>query len=737
MAGLSSGASLFAAVSWLYPALLLTTALTRLILPSFFYLFSFFYFILFPPLNLRPSPRPPSLNSSSFSPSPSPSPTTSLTHSPVLPFHYTFQPLYFLLHIALPTLFLFSHLLFFLLFQFTSLNPSPTLTLLGLSPLTSLPSALLLLLPDFVFLLLSLPTLLLLRRSPSPPPSLQLDVDVHHSAWDVCAFFLLLFSGILYISLVALPYFLLFTALLLHLSFQSYRYKHGHITSLPPSSAHPSPFLSSSSTHLTSLSASITRFLPTYARRLLVFFSYYLPLHLTLLFAYQFLSLEGADWKPSRFAINLVGFYSPFPSVRWFMPTWTAYLGTAMHVGLLVACGERRNRDRWRRERHARRRRLQHSDQQEDEEGEDEAEEGADDGGEEVEEEEQVGDGVSHDAVHRSADGEGVGQGKAQYGSILGDLTVNLLSEERKASHSAPPPTPAATRRAAHPPLGHPPTSHPSASSSRGHSQSRSIAVRHFLLRVSRYSGRFLCSLLLGITIFTLPSLLAIVLLILLVASLLTSSALFTRLAPYYLFFLLFTSTVLYVFSIPLLFPEIPAIQIIGLSHTHLPFVFVLDYIAPILAFSAFLITYRLSLASLTEESILIAVSSGDEEMVKAAMRQSPPILITQAKDERGRNLLHLACRYGQLPLVLPLCRYLDVNAQDVDGKTPLHLAFYHGYDRIVKVSSSTPSSRPTASTASASGRWSRSGARGSACWWGCARPGTVSATCLWATPTC
>ena len=694
----SSGVQLFAALSWLYPLLLLTTALTRLILPSFFYLFSFFYFILFPPLTLRPSPQPPSSSASSHpSPSPGHQPTP-LARSHVLPFHYTFHPLYFLVHIVVPAVFLFSHLLSFLVFHFSSLTPSPLLSFLGLSPLTSLPSALLLLLPDFLFLLTSLPTFLFLQHQPSPPPSTLLDIDLHHSLWDTTAFFLLLASGILYISLVALPYFLLFIALILHLSFQSYRYRHGHITSMPlSSSSSSSPFLSSSSFHLTSLSASITSFLPTYAPRLLVFFSYYLPLHLTLLFAYQFLSLDdvAADyWRPSRFTVNLVGAYTP-TDIGWFAPKWTAYLGTAMHVGLLAACGERRNRERWRSERRRRRRAHRQAQLEQlhaDEQVEEEEEEGEEDGGE-VEDEEGEGgeaDGAVHDAVHRSAaDGDGTGQGKAQFGSILGDLTVTLLSEERKAAHSAPPPTPAASRRSVSPAsLGRSPATHSGLPSStrHSHSQSRSIALRHFLLRLSRYSGRFLCSLLLGITIFTLPSLLAILLLILLVASLLTSSSLFTRLAPYYLFFLLFTSLVLYVFSIPLLFPEIPALQIIGLSHTHLPFVYVLDYIAPILAFSAFLITYRLSLASLTEESILIAVSSGDEEMVRAAMRQSPPILITQAKDERGRTLLHLAARYGQLPLILPLCRYLDVNAQDSDGKTPLHLAFYHGYDRIVKV---------------------------------------------------
>ena len=573
--------TLFVVLSWVFPIALLVTALTRLILPSFFYLFSFFHFLLFPPLTLCPSPQPASLNSStparhatsSTTGSPS-SHQSHSTHAHTVTCYYTHRPLYFLFHLVVPSLFLFSHLLGAVLFQFDVLTSDPFLSFLGLTPFDSLSSSLLLVLPDLLFLVFAGASFFLLRRSPSP--SVHVDLETLQTVWDVLSFFLLLFAGIMYISLAALPYFLLFIAVLLHLSFQSYTYRHGHITSMPATS---SPFLSSSF-HLTALSTSITAVLPAYTAHLVVFFSYYIPLHLTLLFAYQFLSLhDGPDdslWKPSIVPVNLLGLYSP-TSVGLFKPTWTAYLGTVMHVGLLRAVCERRDRRRM-----TALRIRAHQPPEEDEEEEEEVE--AEEKAQHPKHRTTASDAQDGDGERKQRDSSG-GKGN-QYGAILGDLTVGLLAEGALPSDKAPPSTPAASRH----PNGSPRHSPVEASTSEV-THSRGIALRHFLLRVSRYSGRFLCSLLLGITVFTLPSLLAIMLLILLVASLLTSSSLFTRLAPYYLFFLLFTSFVLYLFSIPSLFPKNDYLTLIGISHTHLPFIYVLDYISPILAFSAFLIT--------------------------------------------------------------------------------------------------------------------------------------------------
>ena len=696
---MAASSSIYFALTWLYPCMLLAAALSRLVLPSFFYLFSFYYFILRPPLILRHSPPLPTLNSHSAS-------HTSAPHSHGRLCHYTYDRVYFLLHLVFPTVFLILPLLAQLLYKLNVSSFTALTQLLGLLDLTaSLTDTVHLLLPDILFLIVALATHFTLRSTSQPATThtshferwvvlkgeLAVDEETRAGVWDAVDFFVLLFAGILYISFTALPYFLLWSLVLLHLSFQSYRYRHGHIRSMPAtpsSSASLSSTSWSSLTHvhqLVRLSSSITSLLPAIARPVLLFFTAYLPFHLTLLFAYQYLSLPLFDYRPTRSAVNLLGLYSP-TSVGWFMPPWTAYLGTVAQVGFLIGIGERWERGRRRTA------------------GDEEEEEEEDDSDEEVEEE--VDDRKGRHLRIRAEEDERKGTNapsQRRYGGLAtSELGIRLISEEDnyrqlpKQAHFAtkvsPPPPSSSSFTRSHSPSPSPSTpaaAPPSIAVSSPITHSRAIALRHFLLRLSRYSGRFFCSLLLGITIFTLPSLLSILLLLMLVASLLTSSATFTRLAPYYLFFLLSASFILYIFSIPSLLPAIPALEwlsIIGLSHTHRPFVYVLDMIAPMLLFSAYLITYRLSLSSLTEESVLIAVSSGDEDMVKAAMRQQPPILITHAKDERGRTLLHLAARYGQLSLVLPLCRYIDVNAQDNEGKTALHYAYYHGYERVVKV---------------------------------------------------
>ena len=701
--------SVYVALTWLYPFMLLAAALSRLVLPSFFYLFSFFYFILRPPLTVRHSPPLPTLNSPSSTPrglkSASSSSSSASTHSRGRLCHYMYDRLYFLLHLAFPVVFILLPLLAQLLYKLDVSSFTPLTQLLGLLDLTaSLTATLHLLLPDVLFLVVAIATHLTLRSAsthPSHTPhyerwvvlqgELLVDEETRAGLWDVAEFFVLLFAGILYISFTALPYFLLWALVLLHLSFQSYRYRHGHVRSVPatPSSSVSMSGMSwNSLSHvhqLHRLSSSITSLLPAIARPILLYFTFYLPFHLTLLFMYQYLSLPLFDWRPSRSVVNLLGLYSP-TSVGWFMPPWTAYLGTAVQIAFLVGIGERLERER---------RRTVGGDEDDEDDSEDEEVEEQKDRmlrlRREEEQEEERKRALSPSQSRRY----GAGLGKS-------DLSIRLIGEEdntrhftTKQAHFATlvsPPSSSAVSRLNSPSSaapGAPSQAPPSIAVSSPITHSRAIAVRHFLLRLSRYSGRFFCSLLLGITIFTLPSLLSILLLLMLVASLLTSSATFTRLAPYYLFFLLGASLILYIFSIPSLLPAIPAFEwlsIIGLSHTHRPFVYVLDMIAPMMLFSAYLITYRLSLSSLTEESVLIAVSSGDEDMVKAAMRQQPPILITHAKDERGRTLLHLAARYGQLSLILPLCRYIDVNAQDSEGKTALHFAYYYGYERVVKV---------------------------------------------------
>ena len=700
--------SVYVALTWLYPCMLLAAALSRLVLPSFFYLFSFFYFILRPPLTLRHSPPLPTVNSPVSSPRGRHSAlsSSSSAHSRGRLCHYVYDRVYFLLHIALPIVFLVLPLVAQLLYKLDVSSFTPLTQLLGLLDLTaSLVDTFHLLLPDILFLIVALAAHFTLRSASQHSFShgnqyerwvavageLVVDEETRAGVWDVAEFFVLLFAGIFYISFVALPYFLLWSLVLLHLSFQSYRYRHGHIRSSPatPSSAASLSATSwSSLTHvhqLHRLSSSITSLLPSIARPTLLFFTFYPPFHLTLLFAYQCLSLPLFDFRPSREAVNLLGLYSP-TSVGWFMPPWTAYLGTVAQIGFMIGIGER-----WER---VRRRTVGDDDDDEDEE---------DESDEEVDEHEEDRTQSLRVRIRENEEERkgAVTSSQSRYGGLgKSELGIRLVSEEDKFRHipskqthfaAALSPPPSSSSRSPTPNPSSPPVSQapPSIAESSPITHSRAIAVRHFLLRLSRHSGRFFCSLLLGITIFTLPSLLSILLLLMLVASLLTSSATFTRLAPYYLFFLLAASLILYIFSIPSLLPAIPAFEwlsIIGLSHTHRPFVYVLDMIAPMMLFSAYLITYRLSLSSLTEESVLIAVSSGDEDMVKAAMRQQPPILITHAKDERGRTLLHLAARYGQLSLILPLCRYVDVNAQDSEGKTALHFAYYYGYERVVKV---------------------------------------------------
>ena len=710
MATAAGKPTVFIALSWLYPAALLAAALSRLILPSVFYLFSFFFFILRPPIALHHTPATSSLNSSpSHSQSSSPA-----HHQHAKLCHYSFHRLYFLLHIAASALLLLSHPLAALLVRLKVMTFTPWTQLFGLSSLTSdAADTAQLLLPDAVFLAVAVVAYVLLTRasvsapasSPSPSSSSLpthdgrgmsapwlVDLEQRHSLCNLLSFFLLLFSGILYISFVALPYFLLFIAVLLHLSFQSYTYRHGHIHSTADGGAQQQQLMPDASDSFarrsSRLSTAMTSFLPAHGALLLSFFSLYLPLQLTMLFLYQLTALPVVSFQLQKTEADLLGLYAATGSTL-FRATWRAYLSTVAQVVLLLLVGERRDRARMRTEvqRSRARGRAAEADEEEDEE---QSVEDDDDGEEEEEEEE------AEEEEHKGDSQRAQDAPAARYGDVHRDeLTVSLLSEEKQHSDAVDP-RPAhskGTDVSSTPTLSSPPVSRPLAAAaavrpggSSHITHSRSIAVRHFLLRLSRYSGRFLCSLLLGVTIFTLPSLLSCLLLVLLVASLLTSSRLFTRLAPYYLFFLLLSSVVLYVFSIPSLFPANRVLQIIGISHTHLPFVYVLDMIAPTLAFSAYLVCYRLSLASLTEEALLIAASSGDEDMVRAAMKQQPPLLITHAKDERGRSLLHLACRYGQSALVLPLCRYLDVNAADVEGKTPLHLAFYHGYDRIVKL---------------------------------------------------
>ena len=700
--------SLYVALTWLFPSMLLVAALSRLVLPSFFYLLSFFYFILQAPLTLRHSPPLPTVNSPVSSPrSRSSALSSSSSHSHGRLCHYQYDRVYFLLHLVCPVVFLILPLVAQLLYRLHVSSFTPLTQLLGLLDLTaSLTDTVHLLLPDLLFLAVAFATHFTLRSASQPPLSfsasryerwavlkgeLAIDEETRAGVWDVAEFFVLLFAGIFYISFIALPYFLLWSLVLLHLSFQSYRYRHGHIRS-SPSTPSSSASLSASSwnslTHvhrLQRLSSSITALLPAIARPTLLFFTFYLPFHLTLLFAYQYLSLPLFHFRPSREAVNLLGLYSP-TSVGWFMPPWTAYMGTVAQLAFLVGIGERRER--------AQRRAIGDKDDEDDESDE------------EVDEDFQERPHIAQLREDEAERKSMAGSSQSRYGGLgKSDLSVRLVSEEENYRQLVPKQAHFATTTAVSPPQpssaaasqSQSPSSSPAAgqspppiaASSSPITHSRAIAVRHFLLRLSRYSGRFFCSLLLGITIFTLPSLLSILLLLMLVASLLTSSATFTRLAPYYLFFLLGASFILYIFSIPSLLPAIPALEwlsIIGLSHTHRPFVYVLDMIAPMMLFSAYLITYRLSLSSLTEESVLIAVSSGDEDMVKAAMRQQPPMLITHAKDERGRTLLHLAARYGQLSLILPLCRYIDVNAQDSDGKTALHFAYYYGYERVVKV---------------------------------------------------
>jgi len=697
--------------------MLLAAALSRLVLPSLFYLFSFFYFILRPPLTLRHSPPLPTVNSpsSSFRSSHGHSTASAAAHSHRGRLcHYVYDRVYFLLHLAFPVVFLFLALLAQLLYKLDVSSFTPLTQLLGLLDLTaSITDTFHLLLPDVLFLLVALATHFTLRSASQPPSShgshferwaslqgeLLVDEETRAGVWDACQFFVLLFAAIFYISFVALPYFLLWSLVLLHLSFQSYRYRHGHIRSSPSTPRSSASLSATSWTSLTHvhqlhrLSSSVTSILPAISRPTLVFLTLYIPFHLTLLFAYQYLSLPLFDFRPSRELMNLLGLYSP-TSIGWFMPPWTAYMGTAAQIGFLFGVGER-----WERKRRQKAGKDEDEDEEEGEEDESEEEE-------EVEEEEKEKDrGQIVTARRKEDDSQGASSPRqVRYGELgKSELSVRLMSEEhkyrhipRKQAHFAPTIPPLIPASSSFQGLSSPsPTASslaeasPTAAASSATTHSRAIALRHFLLRLSRYSGRFACSLLLGITIFTLPSLLSILLLLMLVASLLTSSATFTRLAPYYLFFLLSASLILYIFSIPSLLPAIPSLDwlsIIGLSHTHRPFVYVLDMIAPMMLFSAYLITYRLSLSSLTEESVLIAVSSGDEDMVRAAMKQQPPILITHAKDERRRTLLHLAARYGQLSLILPLCRYIDVNAQDSQGKTALHYAYYYGYERVMKV---------------------------------------------------
>ena len=703
--------SAYVALTWLYPFVLLAVALSRLVLPSFFYLFSFFYFILRPPLTLRhspPLPPPPPASNPPVAADAVAHPNQSIaaaaaaaaaaadsaqhSHSHGRLCHYIYDRLYFIIHIIVPGFLLLFPLLAQLLHQLDVIEFTPTTQLLGLLDLTaSLTDTIHLLLPDTLFLILALATHFTLRSATAQPNAaggyerwvvlkgeLSVDEETRGGLWDVMEFFVLLFAAIFYISFVALPYFLLWSLVLLHLSFQSYRYRNGHIQSAPgtPTSS-PSSASWGSLSHVHQLhrmSSSITSLLPALSRPLLLYFTAYMPMHLTLLWWYQYASLPLFTFRPSRSVVNLLGLYSP-TSVGWFMPPWTAYMGTVAQVAFLVGIGER-----WER---LRRHTVEDDEDQQD----------SDD---EVEESNRILRAREEDDRKRAAV-----PSQTRYGGMgKSELGIRLITEDNDEEKSKPPikiikqahfattdSQPATPSPSNSPPPTPPPPNAAAESSTMTHS--RAIALRHFLLRVSRHAGRFFCSLLLGITIFTLPSLLSILLLLMLVASLLTSSATFTRLAPYYLFFLLGASLILYIFSIPSLLPVIPSLEwlsIVGLSHTHRPFVYVLDMIAPMLLFSAYLITYRLSLSSLTEESVLIAVSSGDEDMVKAAMKQTPPILITHAKDERGRTLLHLAARYGQLSLILPLCRYIDVNAQDSQGKTALHYAYYHGYERVVKV---------------------------------------------------
>ncbi|GJJ68065.1 hypothetical protein EMPS_00411 [Entomortierella parvispora] len=93
----------------------------------------------------------------------------------------------------------------------------------------------------------------------------------------------------------------------------------------------------------------------------------------------------------------------------------------------------------------------------------------------------------------------------------------------------------------------------------------------------------------------------------------------------------------------------------------------------------------------LEEEDVLASAKKGSIESLREAIAADPSLV--SATDDMGMTLLHWACDRGQLDKVKALVEeyHADVNAQDLEGMTPLHYVYMAGWPEVGTYIKSVP----------------------------------------------
>lgn len=211
--------------------------------------------------------------------------------------------------------------------------------------------------------------------------------------------------------------------------------------------------------------------------------------------------------------------------------------------------------------------------------------------------------------------------------------------------------------------------------------------TRTSVWRFMRSHGAVMCRVSAFVAALAAPSGLMSGLLCLAEISMLFNNATFRRFLPWMLFYAALSALLCYVFLIPSL--GVALIGSLSLSHSLLrtPNAF-----GPVIVLALYRTASSMHSRTISLKSLLTAVRLGDAELIRSIYAHDPSIV--HVKASRGQTLLHLAVSGGSMELaafLIPLLDISNVNAIDDNGDTALHMAYTHGYTRIIKLLLRTP----------------------------------------------